>query len=125
MTLLFNKKSQKEKRRRLRNEMTKAEVILWVKLKNKNLGVRFLRQYSVERYVLDFYNPHLKLAIEVDGATHITNEQIEYDKHRQSEIEKAGIVFLRFTNPEIYEDLYNVLEKIKLKIEELKKRKPV
>ena len=103
--------------------MTKAEVMLWVELKNKNLGVRFLRQYSVDRYVLDFYNPQLKLAIEVDGATHITNEQIEYDRHRQSEIETAGIVFLRFTNPEIYDDLYNVLEKIKTKIEELKKIK--
>lgn len=125
MTLLFNKKSEKDKRRRLRNEMTKAEVLLWLELKNKNLGVRFLRQYSVDRYVLDFYNPELKLAIEVDGATHVTDEQIEYDNKRQSEIESAGIVFLRFINPEIYEDLYNVLEKIKLKIEERKKRKPV
>lgn len=105
--------------------MTKAEVLLWLELKNKNLGVRFLRQYSVDRYVLDFYNPELKLAIEVDGATHVTDEQIEYDNKRQSEIESAGIVFLRFINPEIYEDLYNVLEKIKLKIEERKKRKPV
>jgi len=71
---------------------------------------------------VDFYCPEIKLAIEADGATHITDEQIEYDSFRQSEIENLGIVFLRFTNPEIYEDLYNVLEKIKLKISQLKDR---
>jgi very-short-patch-repair endonuclease len=121
LTLLFNWKSQQEKRRKLRNNMTKAEVLLWLRLKSKQLGVRFLRQFGVGVYVLDFYSPAIKLAIEVDGATHLTPEQIEYDISRQSEIENAGIVFLRFTNQEIFEDLDNVLEKIKIKIEELKK----
>lgn len=120
MTLLFNKKSGKEKRRKLRNEMTKAEVLLWLELKNKKLGIRFLRQYSVDKYVVDFYSPEIKLAVEVDGATHVTDEQIEYDKNRQAEIESAGVTFLRFTNEEVYDDRYNVLEKINFKIKELK-----
>jgi very-short-patch-repair endonuclease len=72
MTKLFNKKSEKEKRRSLRNNMTEAEKILWLQLKNKRLGVRFLRQFSVGAFVMDFYCPALKLAIEVDGATHNT-----------------------------------------------------
>jgi very-short-patch-repair endonuclease len=44
------------------------------------------------------------------------DEDIEYDKKRQNEIEKSGIEFLRFKNEEIYEDLFNVIEKIKEKI---------
>lgn len=92
--------------------MTKAEVYLWLQLKNKKiLGQRFLRQYGINTYVLDFYCPKLKLAIEVDGATHLSEDEIRYDKHRQEEIENLGIRFLRFWNHEVYDDLYNVLEK--------------
>jgi very-short-patch-repair endonuclease len=121
MTRIYNKKSVQEKRRTLRKNMTRAEAILWTELKNKTVGERFLRQYSIDSYILDFYCPNLKLAIEVDGLTHQTEEEISKDKERQERIEKLNIVFLRFINPEIYCDLFNVIEKIKLKIEELKK----
>jgi len=58
--------------------MTKAETLLWIELKGKNIeGLKFRRQYSIEAYVVDFYCPALKLAIEVDGATHVTDEEIE------------------------------------------------
>lgn len=117
---VYTKKSEQEKRRYLRKNMTRAEVILWYELKNKKLGARFLRQYSIGKFVVDFYAPDIKLAVEADGATHCTPREIEYDAIRQSIIEENKISFLRFTNPEIYDDLYNVLEKIKTKIEELK-----
>lgn len=117
---IYTKKTEQEKRRYLRNNMTRAEVLLWYELKNKKLGVRFLRQYSIEKFVVDFYSPEIKLVIEADGVTHSSLEEIEYDAIRQSIIEKRKITFLRFTNPEIYNDLNNVLEKIKAKIEELK-----
>jgi very-short-patch-repair endonuclease len=122
MTKIYNKISEKEKRRQLRNNMSKAEVYLWVILKNKRmLNQRFLRQYSIGPYVLDFYCPELRLAIEVDGATHITDEELEYDKNRQSEIENMYINFIRFTNEEIYKDMNGVKEKIEMKIDELMK----
>ena len=99
--------------------MTKAEVLLWIQLKNKALlGQRVLRQYSVGYYVLDFYIPNIKLAIEVDGATHCTDEELAYDRHRQKEIERLGIAFVRITNQEIYSDIDYVLEKIKEKVKE-------
>ncbi len=121
MPRIYNKKSEQEKRRRLRKEMTKAEVLLWLELKNKKLGVRILRQFSVGPFVIDFYCPELKLAIEVDGVTHSTDEEIEYDKYREEAIAQLGIQFIRYTNPEIYDNRGNVIEKIKKKIEELKK----
>ena len=121
MTKIFNKKSEQEKRRELRKNMTKAEVLLWLGLKNKKLGVRFLRQFNIKAFVVDFYCPEIKLALEIDGATHITREEIKYDKQRQEYIESLSIKFLRFDNIEIYYDMFNVLEKIKAKIKELKK----
>ena len=100
--------------------MTKAEVLLWIQLKNKQLlGQRVLRQYGVGPYVLDFYIPRIKLAIEVDGATHVIDEEQEYDRHRQKEMENLGIKFLRLTNPQVYAEMSNVLQQIKDKVMEL------
>ena len=124
MPRIFTKKSQQEKRRRLRVEMTKAEVLLWLELKDRKiLGERFLRQYSMTYFVVDFYCPRLKLAIEIDGPTHLPEEQIEYDSLRQSEIEKLKIQFLRFTNEHVYDDMTHVLESIRGKVMELRTRK--
>jgi very-short-patch-repair endonuclease len=101
--------------------MTKAETFLWLEIKDRKiLGYKFRRQFGIGIWVVDFYCPSLKLAIEADGATHYTDEEIEYAKLRQGSIENLGVTFLRFTNMEIYEDMFNVLEKIKAKIEELK-----
>jgi very-short-patch-repair endonuclease len=116
---IYTKKSEQEKRRRLRKEMSKAEVLLWRELKSRKLGVRFLRQYSVKTFVVDFYCPSVRLAIEVDGATHISEEDLSYDRSRQKDIEYYGIKFLRFTNPEIYGSLESVIERIKNEIVQL------
>ena len=121
MGKIFNRKNQTARRKYLRKNLSKAEAMLWNEIKGRKLfGCKFRRQFSVASYVIDFYCPELKLAIEVDGATHITDEEIKYDKRRQSDMELLKIKFLRFTNPEIYENLHNVLETTKSKIEELK-----
>jgi len=120
MGKIFNRPSENEKRKKLRKEMTKAEAILWSYLKNKQIyGCKIRRQYSVKSFIIDFYCPKIKLAIEVDGPTHLSEEDIAYDKHRQEEIETLGIQFLLFWNNEVYDDLYNALEKIKAKVKEL------
>lgn len=120
MGRIYNRKQENEKRKILRHNMTKAEVLMWLQIKGKKInGFKFRRQYSVGSYVLDFYCPKLKLAIEIDGATHITDDEKEYDVQRQEEIESLGIKFLRFSNLEIYENLSNVLDRIKKKTQEL------
>ena len=64
--------------------MPKAEVILWSKLKSKGLdGYKFRRQYSVGKFVIDFYCPRVKLAIEVDGDSHFSERSEVCDKERQ------------------------------------------
>jgi very-short-patch-repair endonuclease len=113
MTKVYNRTSEKFKRRMLRRNMPQAEVILWSKLKDKGLGgYKFRRQHSVGKFVIDFYCPKLKLAIEVDGDSHFVGGANECDRERQSIIETFGITFLRFTNREIYENIDGVLYKI-------------
>lgn len=113
MAKIFNQKIQKQIRQYLRNNATSAEAILWAKLKGKQLsGYKFRRQQGIDQYIIDFYCSEYQLAIEIDGATHSTDEEIERDKRRQSEIEKLGIQFLRFTNPDIYQNLDEVLKTI-------------
>lgn len=110
---IFNRRSEKIKRQYLRNRATDAEQILWYYLQGKQLaGYKFRRQYSIGKYVVDFYCPKLRLAIEIDGDTHFEKKVIEGDKRRQKFIELFGIQFLRFTNSDIYESINEVIEKI-------------
>ena len=77
--------------------MTYSEVKLWNELKNRRLmGYDFDRQKSIGKYIVDFYCKDLKLALEVDGASHLDDEVIKKDFIRQAELEKAGVSFLRF-----------------------------
>ena len=113
MTQFFNKSTEKAKRRQLRGDSPTAELRIWSSLRRKNIsGYRFRRQYSVGPYVLDFYCPALKLAVEIDGDSHFIGDAIEDDKRRQSFIESFGIHFLRFTNQGVYDNLNGVLETI-------------
>jgi very-short-patch-repair endonuclease len=121
MTQLFNKTTEKLKRQQLRRNMTKAEAIIWQKLRCKQIETcKFRNQYSVDRFVLDFYSPEIKLAIEIDGESHFQEEAAQYDRERQIFIESTGINFLRFTNNQVYENLNGVLEIIAQKIRELR-----
>ncbi len=120
MGKIFNSQKNTNKRKELRHNMTKAEVLLWIELKGRKvMGYKFRRQFGIDIYVVDFYCPELKLAIEVDGATHFTDEDIAYDKDRQERIEQLGVRFLRFTNLDIYDSLECVMEVIRNKIKEI------
>ena len=103
-----------ELRRTLRKDSTEAEKILWKYLRGSNFpGYRFRRQYSVDSFILDFYCPRARLAIEIDGEYHNNDEVKEYDKARQEYIEDLGIRFIRFDNQEILNKINDVLSNIK------------
>ena len=93
--------------------MTAAEIILWSRLKNRQLGgLKFRRQESIKKYIVDFYCPMKKLAIELDGDVHGFKDRIVSDSKRQKEIEELGIRVLRFTNKDVKANLYTVLQRI-------------
>lgn len=109
-TKLYNWAEMKSVRRVLRKSLPKGEVLLWQKLKNKQLGVKFRRQYSNGRYVIDFFCTELCFGIEVDGLSH--EENIDCDRKRQHWLESRGITIIRFTSEEIFRDLDQVVENI-------------
>jgi very-short-patch-repair endonuclease len=120
MTKHYNKKSEQEKRRQLRKNMTYCEKLVWMYLRKKQFGIRFLRQYSVDKYVIDFYTPKLKLAVEIDGDVHNIPEQKEHDEKRQGKLEQFGITFVRITNEELLGNPNKAFEKIESVIKKIK-----
>ena len=114
MAYLYNKQRLKNVRKQLRSNMPKPEQTLWYYLKDKNLeGYKFRRQYSVGKYILDFYCPELRLALELDGDSHFASQLTRvYDQHREQFLAQQNIKVLRFTNTEISENLEAVINKI-------------
>jgi len=113
LTEFFNRRSEMEKRRTLRNAMTRAEAALWCRLRRQQIAdARFRRQYSIGPYVLDFYCPRLKLAIEVDGDSHYSDTGVVHDRKRQAYLEQFGVRVLRFTNDEVFRNTQGILELI-------------
>lgn len=100
--------------------MTLGEVALWREIKGKRLGVRFSRQIPINQYIVDFYCKDLQLAVEVDGGIHFEEGQQEKDKKRQERIESFGVVFIRFNDLDVKNNLNWVLEELRETIEQLK-----
>lgn len=84
----------------LRHPMTEAENILWARLRDRRLGgYKFRRQHAISFFILDFFCAEKRLAIEVDGPSHL--EQVEYDQWRTERLNDFGIRVIRFTNREV------------------------
>lgn len=109
----YNDKNLKKLRRKLRNNATEAEVFLWQYLRKRRLcGYKFVRQYSVYNFILDFYCPKKKLGIELDGRHHCEIDQLEYDTMRTKILKERGIKIIRFWNNEVFSQTDSVLETI-------------
>lgn len=108
---IFSAKRMLYRRRDLRKKTTNTEEMLWNKLRRKNLGHKFKRQFSIDNYVVDFYCPDKKLAIELDGEIH--KQRKIYDESRTRYLRAYGVSEIRFTNVKIIENLGDVVEQIK------------
>ena len=113
----------KEFARELRKNSTLSEVLLWQKIKNKALGVQFHRQVPMLEYIVDSYCHELMLAIEIDGNSHLY--KYDYDRKRQGELEKAGVVFLRFTDLDIKKNMFSVALSLEQVVQELVNKKSI
>ena len=116
----FNKLEYKERRQDLRNNMTEPEKRLWSILKNKQLGVKFRRQHSINHYIVDFYSPEIKLIIEVDGESHFTEDAQAYDKIRDEYLASLGLTTLRLLNMDIMQNLEGIYQTIQTYIHTVK-----
>ena len=111
-------KWKKEFAKKLARNMTRAEKLLWAKLKSKYAGVNFYKQAVVYGYILDFWCPKAKLVIEVDGPHHAS--RLAADAQRDENLKAKGVETLRFKTDEVESMIDRVLEKIS---EAVKRRK--
>ncbi len=115
--VLRNLKRLRETRKILRKEQTISEENFWNKVKAKQfLWLKFRRQHSIWRYIIDFYCAEIKIWIEIDWSIHFKSKQIEYDLLRTEYLNKVWIKIIRYTNKEINENIDNVLKNLQSRI---------
>jgi very-short-patch-repair endonuclease len=112
-TMRENERQSRLFAKTLRRNLTDAETVLWSKLQEgRPHGYRFRRQHPIGPFIVDFASVRARLVIEVDGATHGTDDEQEYDRRRESWLLRRGWRVLRFTNSDVYESLDSVVEAI-------------
>lgn len=101
---------------------TKAEELLWERLRANQTGYKFRRQHPLLKYVVDFYCHALKLVIEVDGSIH--REPINHleDENKDFDLADKAIEVLRFTNDQVINEMELVMIEIYKVISMLEKK---
>ena len=112
----YNSK-MKETARSLRKNMTRQEKHLWYDFL-RDYPVKWYRQRSVDRFIVDFFCFKARLVIKLDGSQHYTEDGMEYDSIRTDILEKYNLEVLRFTNLEVDENFRGVCETIHGKVRE-------
>ena len=93
--------------------MTDAEIILWSKIRMKQLNnCQFYRQKIIGNYIVDFFCPKYHLIIEVDGGQHYSDEMLNADRDRDETLRSMGLTVLRFTNVDIFKNIEGVVIRI-------------
>lgn len=102
------------KARILRSNLTQAEIILWSRLRSRQVeGYKFRRQQPIFDYIVDFYCNELKLIIEVDGEIHFLSEKKDSDINRDKLLKINGYHILRLSNLEIETEIDSTITKIR------------
>jgi very-short-patch-repair endonuclease len=90
--------------KRQRRSMSLPEALLWQRLRRSPCGISFRRQHPIGRYVLDFYCPAKKLAIEIDGIAHDMGDRPQRDEVRTGWLEAQGLRIVRIQAREVLRD---------------------
>ncbi len=86
--------------REMRTRTTDAEALMWHLVRGRRLlGLKFRRQHSVGRYIIDFYCDELQLAVELDGGQH--QQHADYDNERTAWLQSQGVRVMRFWNNDL------------------------
>ena len=104
------RKIQRDRAKRMRREMTRAETLLWRRLKADRLsGLGFRRQTPMGNYIADFVAHSCKLVVELDGESHDFEERLRHDARRDEWFASRGYRMLRFTNDDVMKNLEGVV----------------
>jgi very-short-patch-repair endonuclease len=114
----IRRESSTNRRRQLRQPGTDAEVLLWQRLRSRQVnGCKFRRQHSIGPYILDFFCIETQLGVEVDGDHHADASQRAYDARRNEYLASRGIRVLRFSDRDVLTETDSVLDAIVKAIE--------
>jgi len=108
--MVQNSGDKKEFARRLRKNPTPSEEALWQKLRRKQLGHKFRRRAILYGWILDFWCPSKKLAIELNHAS--DSNRVEEHARRDSILAQHGIRVLRILAPRVFNDPDGVVREI-------------
>ncbi|HMT09857.1 MAG TPA: endonuclease domain-containing protein [Pyrinomonadaceae bacterium] len=104
----------REFRKELRKSLTPAEATFWKLVKNSKFeGRKFVRQHSVGNYILDFYCPSERLAVELDGSRHFSGQGAAQDRERTAYLESKDIRVVRFENRNVFEETEWMLDMLR------------
>lgn len=104
----------RDRARELRHKETKAEKLLWKRIRNRQVdGLKFRRQHPIGYYIADFFCFEKRLIIELEGSVHEENEQKEYDTVRKEIIEEWEYTIIYFKNEKVYYKMDEVISVIK------------
>jgi len=94
-----------------RRRMTPPEARMWRFLRAHRLhGYGFRRQHPIGPFILDFYCPEARLAVEVDGAVHDDPERMARDRRRTAWLGRQGVRVIRLRATAVRDELEGVLE---------------
>ena len=110
MSLPYDKRKI-PKARQLRRNMTPQERKLWYGFLS-SYAIRFQRQKTIDRFIVDFYCHKAKLIVELDGSQHYSDEGIAYDQERSAVLERYGLKVIRFSNRQVDWEFYAVCQVI-------------
>ncbi|TMI62611.1 MAG: endonuclease domain-containing protein [Bacteroidetes bacterium] len=105
-----------EHAKRLRKNMTEAEKILWMYLRDGINGFKFRRQHPVGNYIADFFCHKAKLIVELDGSVHNNEDVKNNDIQRQNDLQLLGYNIIRFNNDDVFKNVEKVIEQIQKKV---------
>jgi very-short-patch-repair endonuclease len=109
----FTPRQRIRRARALRRAQTPAEVRLWGHLRGRRLeGFKFVRQEAIGPFIADFVCREARLVVEVDGATHSTEDELRHDRRREACLAELGYRVVRIHNDEVYQRLDDVLATI-------------
>jgi very-short-patch-repair endonuclease len=101
----------------MRRKPTKAEALLWKRLRDGQLeGAKFRRQHGIGSFLVDFCCPEAMVVVEVDGAIHDEPEAQERDAEKDAYLISEGFCVLRIRNEEVSGRPENVIAVIVAKL---------
>ena len=101
-----------ERARRLRKQLSPAELRLWLALRARPGDLKFRKQHPAGFFALDFFCAAARLCIEVDGEAHDRGDQPAFDDRRDTLLRLHGIETLRVSAADVFGDLDAVLTHI-------------